>query len=163
MTASRGLPSDRLAIGQLLVRLLHQFRRDLFAQADRDGEFADLRFSHLQIWGNVGIDGVRLTTLAERANLGRPACAELVDDLQRLGYLTRRPDPSDGRAKLIFPTAKGRQLLDAAGRAVADLEARWRQTLPPGAFDAACHTLNDLLTKVSLNDSPSRPNDQDTP
>jgi len=73
-------------------------------------------------------------------------CSELVDDLQQLGYLERRPDPSDGRAKLIVPTARGRELLDAAGLAVAEIEQRWRQQLPPGDFDAACRTLDRLLS-----------------
>lgn len=148
MPTSTPLPADRLAIGQLLGRLLHQFRLELFAERDRDDQFADLRLPHLQIWGNVGIDGIRLTALAERANLGRPACSELVDDLQHLGYLERRPDPSDGRAKLIFPTRKGRQLLDAAGELVAELEDGWRSRLSPGVFDATCSNLQELLTAL---------------
>jgi hypothetical protein len=51
---------------------------------------------------------------------------------------------------LIFPTPKGREVLDTAGRLVADLEQRWRQHLPTGDFDAACRTLNDLL--LALDD-----------
>ncbi len=151
-TSRGGLPTDRLAVGQLLGRLLHHFRHELFAEAEHDGGFVDMRFSHLQVWGNVGIDGIRLTSLADRANLGLPACAELVDELQGLGYLTRRPDPADGRAKLIFPTAKGRRVLDAAGLAVADLEQRWRDRVERGAFDAACHTLNDLLNDLERDE-----------
>jgi DNA-binding MarR family transcriptional regulator len=147
VNTSSELPSDRLAIGQLLVRLLFHFRTELFAEAG--GRFPDLRYPHLQIWGNVGIDGTRLTTLAERANLGLPACSELVDELQRLGYLERRPDPTDGRAKLIFPTTKGREVLDAAGTAVAELEQRWRQELPPGEFDRACRSLDALVTSLT--------------
>jgi DNA-binding MarR family transcriptional regulator len=96
-------------------------------------------------WGNIGTEGIRLTDLAAAAQLSLAACSELVDELQGLGYLERQPDPSDGRAKLIFPTAKGREVLDAAGKAVADLEQRWRERLPPGTFDRACHTFNDLI------------------
>lgn len=150
MELSRALPADRLAIGQILVRLLHRFRTDLFAAGESEGRFLDLRFVHLQVWGNVGIEGIRLTALADRANLGLPACSELVNELQEGGYLERRPDPRDGRAKLIFPTPKGREVLDTAGRIVADLEQRWRQHLPTGDFDAACRTLNDLL--LALDD-----------
>lgn len=146
-----------MAIGQLLVRLLHHFRTELFAERDRDRRFADLRYPHLQIWGNVGIDGIRLTTLADRANLSLPACSELVDELQHLGYLVRRPDPFDGRAKLIFPTAKGREVLDAAGQVVTELEQRWRQKLPRGAFDSACHTLHDLLAALEDEPTPTKP------
>jgi DNA-binding MarR family transcriptional regulator len=32
---------------------------------------------------------------------------ELVDDLERLGYVERRADPGDGRAKLVMLTTKG--------------------------------------------------------
>lgn len=159
MATSSDLPTDRLAIGQLLGRLLHHFRTELFADRDRGQRFPDLRYPHLQIWGNVGIDGIRLTTLAERANLGLPACSELVDELQALGYLERRPDPSDGRAKLIFPTTKGRELLDAAGHVVAELEHRWRQTLPLGAFDGACYALNDLLNALETGPTAGPPPD----
>ena len=142
---SRGLPTDRLAIGQILGRLLFQFRSELFDSAGADGRFHDIRFPHLQVWGNIGTEGIRLTDLATRAQLSLAACSELVDELQGLGYLERQPDPSDGRAKLIFPTAKGRSVLNAAGTAVADLEQRWREQLPSGAFDRACHTFNDLI------------------
>jgi DNA-binding MarR family transcriptional regulator len=149
------LAVDRLAIGQLLGRLLQQFRSELFESAEADGRFADIRFPHMHVWGNVGIDGVRLTELARRAQLSLAACSELVDELQELGYLERRADPSDGRAKLIFPTRRGRAVLDAAGQAVADLELRWRRQLPRGAFDAACRSLDDLLAALENEPPPS--------
>ena len=149
MSTSRGLPSDRLAIGQILGRLLYQFRSELFDSAGADGRFLDIRFPHLQVWGNVGTEGIRLTDLAAKAQLSLAACSELVDELQDLGYLRRQPDPSDGRAKLILPTPKGLEVLHAAGLAVADLEQRWRGKLPPGAFDRACHAFNDLVEALS--------------
>lgn len=111
-------------------------------------EFSDTRFAHLAIWGNVGVDGVRLTDLADRANLSMAACSELVNDLQDLGYLERQPDPTDGRAKLIHPTARGRALLEAAGRRVAEIEAAWRGLLPASDFDRACATFDTLLTML---------------
>jgi DNA-binding MarR family transcriptional regulator len=139
------LPADRLAVGQILVRLLQQFRAELFAGAQSDARFADIRFPHMHVWGNVGVEGVRLTELARRAQLSLAACSELVDELQALGYVERRRDPSDGRAKLIFPTQRGRTVLDEAGRAVAELEQRWRRLLPAGGFDAACSSFDELL------------------
>ena len=67
---------------------------------------------------------VRLTELAARAQLSLAATSELVNDLVALGYLTRRPDPADGRAKLIDLTNRGRRLLADAGERVADIEDR---------------------------------------
>ena len=148
MPTSRDLPADRLAIGQLLARLLREFRAELSAPAAEHG-YADMRQPHLHIFGNVGIDGVRLTDLATRAQLSLATTSELVSQLQQLGYLERRPDPHDQRAKLIFPTRRGRQALDDAGDKVAEIEEHWRELLSPGRFDAMCRTMQDLLGQLT--------------
>jgi hypothetical protein len=70
------LPADRLAVGQLLVRLLHEFRTELSAPAADHG-YADLRPPHLHIFGNVGLDGVRLIPAAR----GDDAPGRLQDQL----------------------------------------------------------------------------------
>jgi len=145
---SRDLPADRLAIGQLLAWLLREFRAELSAPAAEHG-YADMRQPHLHIFGNVGIDGIRLTDLAARAQLSLATTSELVSQLQQLGYLERRPDPHDQRAKLIFPTRRGRQALDDAGDKVAEIEEHWRELLSPGRFDAMCRTMQDLLGQLT--------------
>ena len=151
---SSDLSPDRLAIGQLLGRLLREFRTELFSPASEHG-YADLREPHLRIFGNVGIDGVRLTDLAARSLLSLATTSELVSDLQRLGYLERRPDPVDRRAKLIFPTTRGRQALDDAGNRVAEIEQHWRDVLGERRFDDMCRHMQDLLdTLRSPADNP---------
>jgi len=150
---SRDLSPDRLAIGQLLGRLLREFRTELFSPASEHG-YADLRESHLQIFGNVGINGIRLTDLATRSMLSLATTSELVTDLQRLGYLERRPDPADGRAKLIFPTARGRQALNDAGDRVAEIEQHWSGVLDGERFDDMCRAMQDLLDVLSPADDP---------
>lgn len=78
----------------------------------------------------------------------RLAIRQLVNDLQSLGYLERRADPTDGRATLIHPTPRGRALLDAAGGRVAEIEADWRARLPNGECDRACRALDQLLGQL---------------
>jgi DNA-binding MarR family transcriptional regulator len=153
MRTSTDLPADRLAIGQLLVRLLTQFRRELFAAA-RDRGYADIRPAHLQIFGNVGIEGIRLTALAAQSQLSLAATSELVDDLQHLGYLQRQPDPSDGRAKLIYPTPLGRQALNDAGDRVAEIEHHWAELVGRADFAAACRTFQHLLDATTTTTPP---------
>ena len=105
-----------------------------------------MRPSHLAVFGNLrGDTGVRLTTLATRANLSLAATAELVDGLQELGYLERGPDRSDGRARLIRPAARGQTALAAAGQRIAEIETRWADLLEHGEFDRACRALDRLL------------------
>lgn len=152
MVTSRDLPTDRLAIGQLLVRLLREFRTEMFEPAAGRG-YPDLRESHLQIFGNVGIDGVRLTELAARCQLSLAATSEMVDNLVGLGYLERRPDPHDGRARLIVPTRRGRELLNDAGDRVAEIEQHWADIVGSDEFTDACRILQSLLTGLSDNRS----------
>jgi DNA-binding MarR family transcriptional regulator len=148
MPSSKDLPHDRLAVGQLLGRLLRQFRVELFAPAAEHG-YADLREPHLQVFGNLGVEGIRLTDLAAKAQLSLAATSELVSELQDLGYLERRPDASDRRAKLIFPTDRGLRALEDAGDRVAEIEEHWAQIVEPTRFDAACRTMQHLLDALA--------------
>jgi DNA-binding MarR family transcriptional regulator len=152
MAESSDLPSDRLAIGQLLVRLLRLFRDDLASPAAQRG-YPDIREPHYQIFGNIRMGGIRLTELASRAQLSLAATSELVNDLEALGYLTRRPDPADGRAKLIDLTSRGQALLGDAGDRVADIEHRWSAAAGAKHFDDMCATMQRLLDELDPDDS----------
>ncbi|MEO8208159.1 MAG: MarR family winged helix-turn-helix transcriptional regulator [Chloroflexota bacterium] len=134
----------RLPVGQLLGLMLRRFRADLYALGQEAG-YANLRESHLQVFGNIDWTGTRLTDLAARASMTRPSMLELVDDLEKAGYLERRPDASDGRAKLICLTRDGRRVLARALRAVRDIERVYADEVGSERFEAACRTLQELL------------------
>ena len=136
--------SPRLPIGQLLGRLLRSFREDLYRRA-LEGGYGDVREAHLQVFGAIDWAGTRLTDLAARANMTLPAMSELVDDLQRLGYLERVPDPSDRRAKLIRPTRRGRRLLVAALRAVREIEDGYALVVGEERYAAVVSSLQALV------------------
>jgi DNA-binding MarR family transcriptional regulator len=154
MTSSRDRVSDRLAIGQLLVRLLREFRDDLSGPRAEAG-YGDVREPHFQIFGNIRMGGIRLTELADRAQLSLAAASELVNDLEQLGYLTRRPDPTDGRAKLIDLTKRGRALMADAGARVADIEWRWSELVGERNFAQMCQTMQRLLGELDPKEAHS--------
>jgi DNA-binding MarR family transcriptional regulator len=152
MATSRGRPPERQAVGQLLVRLLREFRRDLAAPR-ADAGFGDIRDPHMQIFGNVRAGGIRLTELADRAQLSLAATSELVNDLADMGYLTRRPDPADGRAKLIDLTRRGRDAMAAAGNRVVEIERRWSNIVGANNFAQMTRTMQRLLDELDPKDS----------
>jgi len=53
--------------------------------------------AHSAVFAQIAPDGSRLTDLARRANMSPQAMGELVDELEQLGYVVRRPDPTDRR------------------------------------------------------------------
>jgi len=87
----------------LLLYAYQDSARRLTAELNAAGHPA-IRPKHGAVFANLDEEGTRATTLAERAAMGKAAMGELIDELERLGYVTRRPDPTDRRAKLIVPT-----------------------------------------------------------
>lgn len=103
------------------------------------------RPAHSAVFAHIDIDGgTRLTTLAARADITPQAMGELVDDLEQLGYVLRRPDPEDRRAKRILLTPRGLACVAAAMRIIAGIEADLESLL--GAAGLAA--LRDALSRI---------------
>jgi DNA-binding MarR family transcriptional regulator len=137
-------PTPRLHIGQLLTQLTRVFQTELFDRlvaAGLDGA----RVPHTHVTAYIKAEGSRLTELAGQARLTLPAMSELVDDLQRLGIVERRPDPTDARAKLICLTDAGWQAVRTARSIIADIEADYAERVGAKRFEAAAQTLDELL------------------
>ena len=85
--------SERLPVGQLLGNLIRLFRSELAVRGEASAGVEGIRPAHLQVFGSIKASGSRLTDLASSSGLSLSAMAELVDRLEQLGYLERRPDP----------------------------------------------------------------------
>jgi DNA-binding MarR family transcriptional regulator len=146
MSASQvdGASSERLHIGQLLVHLTRQFQTELYTRLVEAG-IEGARVSHTHVTAYIKAEGSRLTDLATQARMTRPAMAELVDDLQRLGIVERKPDPTDRRAKLICLTDQGWAAMRTGHQIIADLEAHYAQLIGPHRFETMCQGMQALL------------------
>ncbi len=131
-------------IGRLLRDAHARFERELL-DGLRDAQVADIRPTHNAVLRFLDADtGTRASALAERAGLTRQALTQIVDDLERLGYVTREPDPGDRRAKLVVYTPKGRRVF-AAGREIIDrIETSFAGELGPGDHQAQRRALAKL-------------------
>lgn len=88
-----------------------------------DAGLGDMRPAHGNAMEMLAIeDGLRLTDIAARAGMAPQSMGELIDELVAKGYLERREDPKDRRAKRIHLTAKGRVTADASRVAVTSVE-----------------------------------------
>jgi DNA-binding MarR family transcriptional regulator len=96
----------------------------------------DLRPAHGNVLEMLAIeDGLRLTDIAGRAGMATQSMGELVDDLVRKGYIERREDAADRRAKRIHLTVKGRAHADASWVAVDRTEQHLRAVLGVDGYD----------------------------
>ena len=105
---------------------------------------------HSAVFAQIDPGGSRLTELARRSNITPQAMGELVDELEELGYVTRQPDPTDRRAKLIVLTDEGRAAVEAGKQTIVVLERRITDILGEKGHQA----LREMLTKLLAEGEP---------
>ena len=143
-------------------------------EPDRDAELEDLRLSFLihdvsrmrrttfdqymqpygvtrsQWWVLSNLsrhDGMVQTELADVLDVGKVTVGGLVDRLETAGWVERRPDASDRRAKRVFLTAKADKFLADIREAGGEMNEL--------AFDGLSRPdrrqLFDLLSRIKVN------------
>ncbi len=89
----------RVVLGQLVRRLRAEHRFSL---------------AHSAVLGRLDREGPRSTSDLAAAERVRPqSMAQTVSELEAVGLISRRPDPSDGRRALLELTDRGLQTLEA--------------------------------------------------
>ena len=113
-------------------------------------EFGDIRPTHGCVFRYVQGEGLRLTDIAERADMTKQSVGEIVDDLVGRGYVQRIPDPEDRRAKLICLTERGEEAQAYGRRLFAQVEKRLGERY--GAERIAA--LRELLEEIAAAEAP---------
>jgi DNA-binding MarR family transcriptional regulator len=109
-----------------------------------------IRPKHGAVLANLDEHGTRSSTLAERAGIGRAAMGEQIDDLERLGYVRREPDPADRRAKLIVATDAARDVTRIVHEFNQNMEAQYRRELGDEAYDSLRESLRMIAPKDDM-------------
>lgn len=141
---ARMTQSGKPDIGILLLLADQEFVRALRGQLAAQG-YEDQGRSDGFVFRTLADGPTTISRLAERLEITKQGAGQIADDLERRGYVERRPDPSDARARLLHLTDRGRAALSAARRFHRDYERRLRQRLG----DAAIDTLRDVLTEMA--------------
>lgn len=139
------VPADPPAPVPRLLWLATQHLTGLLHERLRDAGFDDQRPSDDAAFAHIPPEGIRLTDLARRAGVTKQAMAEVVDSLETRRYVERRPDPTDGRAKLIVFSARGWAAVATAVDALDDIERQVSERLGEGRVDALRRTLELIL------------------
>jgi DNA-binding MarR family transcriptional regulator len=119
-TTARAAPEN---IAILLREPLRTLNAELIERLAEHGH-AEVRLPHGNVLQYLDDDGTRVSVLSERAHLTKQAMAQLVEHLERHGYVERVPDPADRRARLVRATARGREVYAVVREFIADVDAR---------------------------------------
>jgi DNA-binding MarR family transcriptional regulator len=115
-------------IGALLRIPWEAVQRHMLERLHERG-FADFDSAYLSVFQYPGPQGARPSDLATRLRISKQALNHLLGQLEKLGYLERRPDPDDLRSKRVALTVRGNSAVRVIREAVAEVEASWAQQL----------------------------------
>jgi DNA-binding MarR family transcriptional regulator len=125
---------------------------DLVLDNERRREVADalgMSFGRARTVRRLARRPMSMGELATALGIDPPNATSVVADLEARGLVRRRPHPTDGRAKLVEATRKGKAL---ARRAEAILAT------PPAALSALSaedlDTLREILERVTAPSAP---------
>jgi DNA-binding MarR family transcriptional regulator len=127
-----------------LIALARQTSRlmvEELAERLRAEGYDDMTAAHHPVFESIDRDGTRLTVLAARAGMTHQSMGELVAALERMGYVERRADPADARARLVVLTARGRAAVRRALVEIAAIEAGWQAAFDRAGYDVELHAL----------------------
>ena len=131
-----------------LMRLAEQHYAQLVDAAMREAGFGDIRPGGAKVFPFVPPEGISVGDLAVLAGVRKQTMGEAVEQLERSGYVERRPNPLDARSRLVFLTGRGRSVAPVARSAGDRAEEQWAKLTSPGEIESLRSGLLRLVEAI---------------
>lgn len=126
-------------------------RRVLDHVRDRVGP--EIRMSDGYVFQHL-LDGpIPVSELGRRLGVTQQAASKQVADLEDRGLVNRRPDPHDGRGRLVSLTRRGRRAVQAGREARGLVVTELRDELGDHAVDTLLRTLRRVSDHTGAMDN----------
>ena len=146
--AENGMDDEQPVDLGVALFIPYRYMEDRIFRAVQDAGFDDWTLAQVRVFQRLAPDGSRLTDLADQAQMSKQSAGVLVDQLERLGYVRRVPDPTDGRARLIVIEERGRRAAEVAMATSTEILAEWKAFLGTRNF-ALLHQILDQLREIT--------------
>jgi DNA-binding MarR family transcriptional regulator len=147
MTASR----QGHDLGILLGLAYQQFVQELRAELSAAG-VDTLGRSDGYVFRALAERAYTVSELATRLQITKQGAAQIVADMESRGLVERRPDPNDGRARLVRLTDEGSRALREARSFHRAFERRLVRELGAGPVEGLVTTLEHVVGDETLRD-----------
>ena len=152
-------PDRHTEFGLLVARLSRRLRQAVDAEMRLIG-LTEATWRPL-IYLRSLADGVRQKELATAMSIEGPSLVRLLDSLERRGFIERREDENDRRARGIHLTRAGRDLAVRAARIGNSLQKRLLDSVPANDLEICERVLETLEREIeerpeAAEESPKR-------
>ena len=132
-------------------------------EAVLEAGYSDLQPALAILFRYPTIADLRPSELAEQMGLSKQAMNDLLRQLESRGYVQLRPDPSDGRARLITLTERGSELMEVTRAAAHEVSEEWARIVGRKRYEALLRTLLQLVEAAKSGEPPDPAEDLDEP
>src|SRR5215212_6281512 len=136
------MPTKHSDFGFRVARIARRLRQAVDAELRAYG-LTDATWRPLAYVGRLG-GGVRQKELATALGIEGPSLVRQLDNLERRGFIERREDESDRRARGIHLTRAGRELAVRAARIGASFQSRLLNGVPLADLETCERVLETL-------------------
>jgi DNA-binding MarR family transcriptional regulator len=123
-------------------------REHVYAQVI-DAGYHELGRAHVAMFRYPTLEGLRPTEIADQLQVTKQSVNDLLSYMEEHGYVVRVPDPTDGRARIVHLTAKGRRLEDVVYYAAGSAERAIAELLGPNRFPQLRQSLEEVARCIS--------------
>ena len=134
-------------LGTLLF-IPYRYTEDRMFLALQKAGFDDWTLAQCRVFQRISPEGSRLTDVADQAQMSKQSAGVMVDQLERLGYVRRIPDPTDGRARLIVIEERGKRAVEVAMATLDEILSEWKAYLGTRNF-ALLHQILGQLREIT--------------
>jgi DNA-binding MarR family transcriptional regulator len=135
-----------------MLRVVWQWVRERIFSGVVEAGYDDVNPAHVAMFRYPSLDGLRPSELAAQLQITKQSVNDLVGHLEERGYLVRKPDPIDGRARVVRLTTKGHRLEKTINGQAQTAELRIAEMLGPRPFAELRHALEELSRRVTQHD-----------
>jgi DNA-binding MarR family transcriptional regulator len=140
----------------ILLGLAYQtFVEELRAKLDGEG-FDDLGSAYGYVFRALSATPIQLNQLARRLGITNQGASKIIDEMAARGYVVRRADPEDARARLLALAPRGESALAAARRFHAAYERKLAKRFGARAAAELRRVLEELVGALDDDDPRAR-------
>ncbi len=134
----------------LLLRMIFRLSRAMNDETIRRMQLRghDMQLTFARFLGNLDTEGTRIGALAQRMGTTRQAASQLLVEIERAGFVERRPDPEDKRGVIVCFTARGRKGLSDSIECMLEIEAEYAEAIGDAPFRKLKELMSALVPKI---------------
>ena len=113
----------------------------------------DLKPSFASVLAAIGPRGGRIQHMADSQAVSKQAISAVASELEKIGYIERRPDPGDARQLILVFSPSGCRLIEDSVSALDALEQEMTQHLGRQHFVQLTTTLRQIYHSLHLEEA----------